>query len=163
MSERLPARLLRLEGLVVALGAMTLYFHADFGWVLLLLLILAPDLSMLGYLGGAKVGAATYDVVHTYALPVALGVVGVVFDAGPRPGSLSSGSPISASIASSGTGSNTRRASRTRTSRGSEPQSSRRRTIVRRPAARTGVKPAARNIGRYPVYASMFMWPSRTA
>jgi hypothetical protein len=78
--ERLPGRLLRLEGLAIAVGALVVYFDASFGWLLLLLLILAPDLSMLGYLGGTTVGAVSYDVVHTYALPVALGVVGVVTD-----------------------------------------------------------------------------------
>ncbi len=76
--ERLPARLLRLEGLAVLVGALALYFDADFGWLLLVLLILAPDLSMLGYLAGPAVGAACYDVAHTYALPITLGVVGVL-------------------------------------------------------------------------------------
>jgi hypothetical protein len=78
MFERLPARLLRLEGLAVFFGALVVYFDADFGWLLLVLLILAPDLSMLGYLGGRTVGAVSYDVAHTYVLPVALGVAGVV-------------------------------------------------------------------------------------
>jgi hypothetical protein len=80
MVDRLPSRLLRLEGLAVAIGALVLYSDASYGWVLLLLLILAPDLSMLGYIGGPVVGAVSYDVVHTYALPVALGVIGVVGD-----------------------------------------------------------------------------------
>lgn len=78
--DRLPRRLLQLEGLAVAAGSLVLYLDADFGWLLLLVLILAPDLSMLGYLGGPRLGAATYDVVHTYVGPVALGVVGVVGD-----------------------------------------------------------------------------------
>lgn len=81
MVERLPARLLRLEGLAVAVGAIVLYLDAGFGWLLLVLLILAPDLSMLGYLGGTKVGAASYNVFHTYGLPVALAVAGMVADA----------------------------------------------------------------------------------
>lgn len=78
MIERLPARLLRLEGLAVASGALVLYFDAGFGWLLLVLLILAPDLSALGYLAGKTVGAVTYDTVHTYVGPLALGVVGIV-------------------------------------------------------------------------------------
>jgi Domain of unknown function (DUF4260) len=78
MVDRLPSRLLRLEGLAVAIGALVIYFHAGYGWLLLVLLILAPDLSMIGYLGGPSVGAVTYDAVHTYTLPVALGVTGVV-------------------------------------------------------------------------------------
>jgi len=35
---------------------------------------------MLGYLGGPRIGALTYDVVHTYVGPLALGVAGVVGD-----------------------------------------------------------------------------------
>ena len=39
---------------------------AGYGWLALVLLILAPDLSMLGYLGGPRVGALAYDVVHAH-------------------------------------------------------------------------------------------------
>jgi hypothetical protein len=76
--DRLPRQLLHLEGLAVAVGSLVLYFDAGFGWLLLVVLILAPDLSMLGYVGGPRVGSLTYDVVHTYAGPATLGVVGVV-------------------------------------------------------------------------------------
>jgi hypothetical protein len=78
MVDRLPRTLLHLEGLAVLVGALALYFDAGYGWLLLLVLILAPDLSMLGYLGGPALGALTYDVVHTYALPVVLGTAGVL-------------------------------------------------------------------------------------
>lgn len=81
MLDLLPRALLRLEGLAVLVAALVLYFHADFGWILLIVLFLAPDLSMLGYLAGPAVGAATYDAVHTYVPPVVLGVVGVLTDA----------------------------------------------------------------------------------
>ena len=76
--DRLPRRLLHLEGLAVAIGSLVLYFDAGYGWLLLVVLLLAPDLSMLGYLGGPRLGSLTYDVVHTYVGPVALGVIGVV-------------------------------------------------------------------------------------
>jgi len=76
--DRLPRGLLHVEGLAVLVAALVLYFDAGHGWLLLVLLALAPDLSMLGYLAGARVGALTYDVAHTYALPVALAVAGVV-------------------------------------------------------------------------------------
>jgi len=39
-------------------------------------LFLAPDLSMLGYLFGIRVGARTYNLVHTYLGPLALGFAG---------------------------------------------------------------------------------------
>ena len=77
-----PRLLLHLEGAVVLLTATVLYFHGDHPWWLYLLLGLAPDLSMLGYLGGPRVGAATYDAAHTYSLPVLLAGAGVVLDVG---------------------------------------------------------------------------------
>ena len=73
-----PRRLLHAEGAVVFLAATLLYFHGNHPWWLYLLLALAPDLSMLGYLGGARVGAATYDAAHTYVAPLALAALGVV-------------------------------------------------------------------------------------
>jgi hypothetical protein len=76
--DRLPRRLLHIEGLAVAAGSLVLYFDEGYGWLVLVALVLAPDLSMLGYLGGQRLGALTYDLVHTYAGPVALGVVGVL-------------------------------------------------------------------------------------
>jgi hypothetical protein len=76
--ERLPRRLLHLEGLAVLVGAVALYFDAGYGWLALVLLFLTPDLSMLGYVAGPRLGSLTYDVVHTHTLPVALGVVGIV-------------------------------------------------------------------------------------
>jgi Domain of unknown function (DUF4260) len=45
----LPRRLLRLEGLAVFGGAVALYFHFGYGWLLLVVLVLASDLSLLGY------------------------------------------------------------------------------------------------------------------
>jgi Domain of unknown function (DUF4260) len=81
MIDKLPARLLRVEGLAVAVAAVALYFDQGYGW-LALLLILAPDLSALGYLAGNRIGALTYDLAHTYVGPVALGLAGVLADSG---------------------------------------------------------------------------------
>jgi hypothetical protein len=39
--------------------------------------LLAPDLSMLGYLAGPRIGAVTYNLVHNWALPVGLVVLGM--------------------------------------------------------------------------------------
>jgi hypothetical protein len=80
MTERLPRNLLHLEGLVVLAASLSLYFDAGYGWLALVVLFLVPDLSMLGYLGGPRVGALAYDVVHTSVLPVALGAYGVLGD-----------------------------------------------------------------------------------
>ena len=50
-------------------------------WWLLVALALAPDLSMVGYLAGPRIGAAAYDAAHTYVLPVALAAIGLMVDA----------------------------------------------------------------------------------
>ena len=55
-----------------------MYFHADVGWVLLIVLILAPDLSFAGYAFGPGVGAVSYDALHTEVFPVVLATVGIV-------------------------------------------------------------------------------------
>ena len=78
MLDRLPHLLLRLEGLAVAAAAVVLYFHEDFSWILFVALILAPDLSAVGYAFGPRVGAIAYDAAHTELFAVALGTVGVV-------------------------------------------------------------------------------------
>jgi Domain of unknown function (DUF4260) len=78
MLDGLPRVLLRIEGAALFIGAVVLYFHADSPWWLLLVLALAPDFSMLGYLAGPRVGAAAYDSVHTTLIPIALGVAGML-------------------------------------------------------------------------------------
>jgi hypothetical protein len=80
MTDRLPRALLHAEGLAVAAAAIILYFHLGYPWWLLVVLALAPDLSMLGYVAGPVVGARVYDLAHTYVLPVLLAVVGVLAD-----------------------------------------------------------------------------------
>ena len=79
MTDRLPRLLLHAEGAAVAVVAVTLYFHEGYEWWLLLLLALAPDLAMIGYAAGPRVGATAYDLVHTYVAPVLLGAGGVIW------------------------------------------------------------------------------------
>ena len=81
MRRSLPAVLLRCEGLAVLAAALVLYFDRGFGWVLLLVLVLAPDLSMVGYLAGPTAGALAYNAVHTYVPAIVLGMVGILSDA----------------------------------------------------------------------------------
>jgi len=64
--------LLRLEGIVVLSAAIAAYGSLGGNWWLFALLILAPDLSMLGALRGESFGARLYNAAHTYALPLAL-------------------------------------------------------------------------------------------
>ncbi|MDY6765395.1 MAG: DUF4260 domain-containing protein [Halobacteria archaeon] len=74
-----PRYFLRLEGLVALVGALAVYFALDGSIWLLVVLALAPDLSMVGYLAGPRVGSVAYNVVHTYALPLVLAGAGFYF------------------------------------------------------------------------------------
>ena len=65
--------ILRLEGAALAIACLWLYggiLHQS--WWLFALLILTPDLSMLAYYAGPKIGAAIYNAVHSWVLVVAL-------------------------------------------------------------------------------------------
>lgn len=65
-----PRLLLRAEGAAVAVLALVLYRELGQPWWVFAVFFLAPDLSLLGYLGGPRLGAVAYNLVHTYALPV---------------------------------------------------------------------------------------------
>jgi hypothetical protein len=67
--------LLRLEWLTVLAAALVAYGQLGFSWLLFAVLIVAPDLSMLGYLVGPRVGAIAYNVVHTLLAPAIVGAV----------------------------------------------------------------------------------------
>ncbi len=73
-----PKLILRLEGALVLAAASAAYTHVGSGWMLFAVLFLVPDLSMLGYLIGRRVGAVVYNLGHSYILPAALGAWGVV-------------------------------------------------------------------------------------
>jgi hypothetical protein len=76
--ERVPGLLLRLEGAAVAIAAVALYAHADYSWLLLGLLVLTPDLSMIGFVAGPRIGTLTYNAAHTTVTPILLGALGVI-------------------------------------------------------------------------------------
>ena len=67
-----PRLLLHLEGAAVFAMSVLGYHTSGGSWLLFALLLLAPDLSMVGYLVGNRAGAAVYNAVHTYAPPLAL-------------------------------------------------------------------------------------------
>ena len=73
-----PIALQRLEGGVLLALSLLLYWKAGTTWLLFALLILAPDLFILGYLRGPKVGAAAYNLGHTWLLPGILAAAGIL-------------------------------------------------------------------------------------
>jgi hypothetical protein len=71
-----PRWLLRIEGGVLLGVVLVAWALSGGSWWLFALLLLAPDLSALGYLVNVRVGAATYNLVHMQLLPVLLLAVG---------------------------------------------------------------------------------------
>jgi len=51
------------------------------GWGTFALFFLTPDLSLLGYLAGPKIGAVSYNLAHSYIGAVVCLAAGVVFPA----------------------------------------------------------------------------------
>lgn len=74
----LPKALLHIEGLAAFAGAITLYAYQGYGWGLFALLLLTPDLSMVGYIVNTRVGAVAYNIAHTYSLPILLGALSFI-------------------------------------------------------------------------------------
>jgi hypothetical protein len=74
-----PRTYLRTEGAAVFVAATAVFFLVlETPWWLYLLLVLAPDLSMIGYLSGPARGTLASNLVHSYVGPLALAVVGLV-------------------------------------------------------------------------------------
>ena len=68
----------RLEGLALLVASVTIFAVSAPNWILFALLLLAPDLAMLGYLPGPRIGAISYNLAHLKILPLALGVIGLL-------------------------------------------------------------------------------------
>jgi hypothetical protein len=68
--------LLRLEELGVFLFSIYLFSRLPYAWWVYPVFFFAPDLSMVGYLGGPRVGAAVYNFIHHRALALGLYVLG---------------------------------------------------------------------------------------
>jgi hypothetical protein len=65
---------LRLEALALLGLALLVYAHGGYSWGRFFVLLLLPDLSMLGYLVNARVGATSYNLAHSTVGPIALGL-----------------------------------------------------------------------------------------
>jgi hypothetical protein len=67
--------ILRAEHIAIGAAGVVLYAAAGGSWLLLVPLLLAIDLSMVGYLGGPRLGAITYNAAHN--LVIALLLLGI--------------------------------------------------------------------------------------
>ena len=78
-----PLTVLRLEAAAALAGASLAYSSRGGRWGLFAALFLVPDLSMLGYLAGRRVGAACYNAAHSYLGPAVLAAMGTAMSLHP--------------------------------------------------------------------------------
>jgi hypothetical protein len=77
--------ILRAEGAASMAVCCGFYALTEFGWGFFALLFLVPDLSMLFYLIGPRIGAVAYNAAHSTVGPMLLGLAGFVLGIGPLP------------------------------------------------------------------------------
>lgn len=75
-------KLIRLEELFILGLSVYLFSLLDYAWWWYPLLLLAPDVSMAGYLGGPAYGAVFYNLFHHRALAVAAYLAGSLLGIG---------------------------------------------------------------------------------
>lgn len=68
---------LRIEGLAAFVAGLAIFGAVGGPWPLAIPLLLVPDVSMVGYVRGPRLGALTYNLVHNWALGLAVLGLGV--------------------------------------------------------------------------------------
>ena len=68
--------ILRAEGLALFVAGVLAYLQLNGHPLWLVPLLLVPDVSMVGYLGGPRTGAITYNLVHNLVFALALLAIG---------------------------------------------------------------------------------------
>lgn len=76
-----PRAWLRVEGLAAFAAGSALYVWAGGPLLLLVPLLLAVDVSMVGYLAGPRAGAFVYNIAHNWALGLVVLGAGIVLAA----------------------------------------------------------------------------------
>ena len=75
-----PRVILRSEGLAVLVACLSGYWHYGAPLLLVPLVLFLPDLFMVGYVASTCVGAAIYNIGHSYLAPAALWLVAAVLE-----------------------------------------------------------------------------------
>ncbi|MCB0373313.1 MAG: DUF4260 domain-containing protein [Muricauda sp.] len=70
---------IKLEEVMMFVLGIYLFNQLDHAWWWFLVLLLAPDIGMMGYLFGNKVGALTYNLFHHKGLAILIYLVGYHF------------------------------------------------------------------------------------
>ena len=68
-----PGVLLRLEGALLLIASVMAYRQLGGSWTWFAVLLLVPDVFMLGYLLNVRIGAVIYNAGHTLVIPLIAG------------------------------------------------------------------------------------------
>jgi hypothetical protein len=71
-----PRRWRRVEAGTLLAGSLIAYSTTDQAWWLVPLTLLVPDLTMIGYVGGTRLGSYLYNLGHSTPIPAAIVGVG---------------------------------------------------------------------------------------
>jgi len=71
---------LKLEELGMFILGIFLFTQLSYAWWWFLVLILLPDIGMLGYLISTKVGAIAYNICHHKGFAIVIYLMGIYFD-----------------------------------------------------------------------------------
>lgn len=69
--------IIQTEGFFVLLISILVYAKLGATWGTFILLFFAPDLSLLGYLAGSRIGAFFYNIAHSYIGPIVTLTLGI--------------------------------------------------------------------------------------
>jgi hypothetical protein len=69
--------MLKIENATMFLFSIYLFSLLDFEWWWFPILILTPDISMLGYIFNPKIGAITYNIFHHKGIALLLYLIGI--------------------------------------------------------------------------------------
>ena len=74
--DGVPRIMLRIEGAALAIASIYMFHRLGGNWWLFASLILVPDVSLLGYLGGTRLGAIAYNALHVTLGPLVCAALG---------------------------------------------------------------------------------------
>ena len=71
-------QLIQLEEAAMLILSIYFLYLLKVEWWFYILLVLGPDISMLGYLAGNKIGAMTYNLFHHKAVAIFIALIGLI-------------------------------------------------------------------------------------
>lgn len=71
--------ILRFEAALLLAALIAAYWSIHANWIVFVVLLLAPDIAMAGYLRNSRIGAWCYNSSHTFAAPLILAAAALKF------------------------------------------------------------------------------------